>query len=380
MPELYRKPTQESLDFARKPLLDIDPKRVAAYRARYRNIEKEYDKQIRAAAMNGGGRHHTAASIGLDNDKERKLGQLKEEFTAMLDPRLFAEAKAMFDEFADSSPYKTAAIGTELLGYANTGLSLGTGLAAAGLQVGAAGLMLTNPFTASLAVLNELDKWIGRAIGWVQMAKKQWDADCSRISLRCANLIAKTYKDCKLDGATSGGTFSVGAAQSTLQRQKMEKLLYHRILGIREEMIKYKIRECEVTGAAEALRDQKKGIEKQLHAINMQLQTLENMMKTLPAGAHFKEGGKKVLLKDKHAATKKKADKLTEQCMDLSMKMADLLNECVENCHRLVNKQQVDVDRMIQSVQQSFLIVEARGKFTGAHTSGAWLKAIRDAL
>ena len=66
--------------------------------------------------------------------------------------------------------------------------------------------------------------------------------------------------------------------------------------------------------------------------------------------------------------------------MELSQKMAELLNEVVENCHRLVNRQQVDVDKMIQGVQTSFLVTEAKGKFTGAHTSGAWLKAIRDAL
>lgn len=379
MADLYRKPTEESLEFARKPLVSINPDRVKAYKQRYRNIEKVYDDQIKGA-LKGTRDHHNAASIALDNDKERKLGQLQAEFQAMLDPRLFAEAKRMFEEFADTSPFKAFNYGSEALGYAQTGLSLGTGAVAMGLQVGATGLLLSNPFTASLAVLNELDKWLGRAIGWVQMAKKQWDADCGRISKRCAAAIAKAYGDSKLSGATSGGTFSVGAKDSTLQRQKMEKLLYHRILEIREEMIKYKIRECEVTAQAEGLREQKKPIEAQVHALDKQVKAMEHMLQTLPPNAHFKEGSKKVLVKDRHAAVKKQVEKLTQQCMELSQKMADLLNEVVDNCSRLINKQQTDVDKMIKDVQASFLITEAKGKFTGAHTSGAWLKAIRDAL
>ncbi|MCO5164752.1 MAG: hypothetical protein M9894_00070 [Planctomycetes bacterium] len=383
MADLYRKASDADLRFARKPLDEIDPQRIAAFKARHRAISKFYDKAIDdafRATRTERDRHSTAQSRALEVEKKRKLGQLRAEFDAMFEPTLLEQAKKAWEEISNSTAYKVTSVGTEVHGYATTAATLAAGGVAMGLQVAAGGLLLTNPFTASLALLNELDKWIGRAIGWVQKAKKQWDADTGRISKRIAERLARSYGDSKIDGARGGGWFSAGADASTVQRQKLEKLLYHRIWGVREETIKYKIKECEVTAEAQKLLEQKKQIEAQVHAIDGQLAALQRDVANLPPGAYLVVGGKKTDVKQHHAKLKAKSDELVKKCLDLSQQIMALLNEVVDNCSRLVNKAQADVDRMVSEVVRSFAVTEAKGKFTGAHTHGAWLRTIRGAF
>lgn len=385
MPELHRNPTDKQLHFAAKPLLSIDPQRIAAYKARYRGIEQVFNAKIRAAFESGRAndpraRFSTAESRAVEAEKSRKLEQLHDEFRAMLDPRLFSELKRVWDEFAATSPYKTASAAQEIGSYAMTGVSLGTGAVAMGLQVGATGLMLSNPFTAALAILNEADKWIGRAIGWVQMAKKQWDADCSRISMRVANAIKEAKSDSSLDTARNGGMFSTGAKDSTLTRQRLEKLLYHKVLKIREEMIKYKIRECEVTAEAQKLLEQKRGIEAQVAAIDKQLKEQKNQLASLPPNAHVIVASQKVAVRAQHAALEAKVNKLKADCHTLSDKIVALLNEVADNCQRLINKPQAECDQLVAEAVRSFAITEIKGKFAGTHTSGSVRGAIRQAF
>lgn len=377
MPELHRTASAGDLQFARRPLDQIDTQRVAAYKARYRNIEKVFDEQIKATFLRtrtDRDRHSTAQSRALESEKERKLEQLREEFLGMFTPTMLEAAKAAWQQFSSSSPYKAVTITKELGGYAQTGLTLAGGGISMGLQVAGTGLLLSNPFTAALALANELDKWIGRAIGWVQMAKKQWDADCSRVSARIAKAIAKAKGDSKLEGARAG------AANSTLTRQRLEKLLYHKVWEIREDTIKYKIRECEVTGEAQKLLEQKKGIEAQVNALEKQVQTIDRDLSGLRSDAFVMVGNKKVNARQQQAELKARAGKLRQQCMDLSEKIMSLLNEVVDNCSRLVNQAQADVERMVQEIVRSFQVTEAKGKFTNAHDNGAWLQAIRRAF
>lgn len=376
MPELHRTPTDKQLDFAKKPLVPIDPQRVSAFKARYRGIEKLFDEAIKkrfeaTKKLDPRARHSTAESRALEVEKNRKLEQLRDEFKAMLDPRMFAELKRVWDEFAATSPYKTASAVQEAGSYAMSGVSLGTGAVAMGMQIGATGVMLSNPFTAALAILNEADKWIGRAIGWVQMAKKQWDADCSRISMRVANAIKEAKNDSSLDSARNGGTFSVGAKDSTLTRQRLEKLLYHRILKIREEMIKYKIREVEVTTEAQKLLQQKQVIEAQVAAIEKQLRTQKPQLASLPSHVS-------AAMKAQHAELETKVTKLKADCHTLSDKIMALLNEVVDNCTRLINKPQAECDALVAEAVRSFAITEIKGKFAGTHTQGAWRQALRE--
>lgn len=346
MPELHRQASDADLRFARRPLEQIDRKRVEAYRLRYRAIERVFDQQIKetfARTKTGRDRHSSEASRGLEAERDRKLEQLKEEFLLMVDPTLFEAAKKAWTDFSNTSPYKGLKYANEARGYAETALSLAA---------------LSNPITASLVALNELDKWIGRAIGWVQMARKQWDADCSRISSRIAGVIKSYHGDSKLAGARAG------ALQSTLTRQRLERLLYKKVIEVREETVKYKIRECEVTAEAQRLLAEKRQIELQVAAIDKQLKAAEK----LPAALHDKKG---------LADAKAKNAKLAQDCMNLSQKIADLLNEVVENCSRLVNRAQLDVDKMVAECVASFARTEALGKFAGTHTNGAWRAAFR---
>lgn len=377
MPELHRNATAEDLHFARRPLDKIDPQRVAAYKARYRNIEKLFDEQIKATfqkTRTGHDRHSTPASRALEAEKDRKLDQLREEFMGMFTPTMVEAAKAAWTEFSASSPYRAASYANELGSYAQTALTLAGGGAAMGLQVAATGLLLTNPFTAGLAILNELDKWIGRAIGWVQMAKKQWDADCSRVSSRIAASIAKAKGDYSMEKARAG------ASTSTLTRQRLESLLYHKVWEVRQDTIKYKLRECEVTAEAQKLLEQKKKVEQQLHEVDRELQRLDSQVAALRSDAYVMIGGRKTTARQLQGQLKTKSAKLRQQCFDLSDKIMALLNEVVENCNRLVNKAQVDVDRMVDEVVRSFQVTQAMGKFTGAHDRGAWVQAIRQAF
>lgn len=385
MPEMHRQPTDKHLRFAQKPLLEINPQRVTAFKARHLGIEKLFDKAIKdkldaARKLDPRIRHSTAETRTMEVERDRKLDQLRDEYKAMLDPRMLTEAMRMWDEFAASSPYKTASAVQEAGSYAMTGVSLGTGAMAMGLQIGATGLMLSNPFTAILAIANEADKWIGRAIGWVQMAKKQWDADCSRISMRVAAAIKDAKQSSSLDTARNGGVMSVGAKDSTLQRQRLEKLLYHKVLKIREEMIKYKIREVEVTAEAQKLLEQKRVIEAQVAAIEKQLREQKAQINNLPANAHVIVASQKIAVRAQHAALEAKVTKLKADCMTLSDKIMALLNEVVENCSRLINKPQAECEQLVAEALRSFAITEIKGKFAGTHTSGAWRGAIRQAL
>lgn len=345
MAELYRKASDEDLRFARKPLTDIDPKRVEAYRKRYRAIEKVFDQQIRTTfqkTKTSQDRHSSAASRAVEAERDRKLEQLKEEFLLMVDPSLFEAAKKAWGDFSNSSPYKGLKYLNETKGYAETAASIAIN-----------GLAMTNPITATLAILNELDKWIGRAIGWVQMAKKQWDADCSRISSRIATSIKSYHGDSKLESARAG------AGKSTLTRQRLERLLYKKVMEVREDTIKYKIRECEITAEAQKILAEKKKVELQAAAAEAQLK----QAKRLPVGLYDK---------DMISKCQQKHDKLVKDCMDLNEKIMDLLNEVVENCHKLVNKAQQDVEKMVAECVVSFQHTEALGKFAGTHTEGAW--------
>ncbi len=383
MPELYREASEEDLKYARKPLDDINPQRVQAYKARHRNIEKVYDQAIKAAfqrTRTSRDRFSTAESRELESEKDRKLAQLKEEFKAMLDPTLFEAAKKMWTEFENQSPYKPLSRTYEAASYGSSAATLATGGVAMGLQVGATGLLLSNPFTATLAVLNELDKWVGRAIGWYQMAKNQWDADCSRISIRVATAIKDAKGDSDLNTARSGGWFSSSAEQSTITRQRLERILYKRILKIREESIKYKIRETEVTAEAQKILEQKRAIEPQVHAINHQVDGFEREMQNLPPNSFLMVEGRKKLVREHVRELKQKSDKLVHKCIELSEKIADLLNQVVSNADRLINKSEADASQFLNEVVQSFAKTEYKGKMTGAHDHGAWLGAIRRAF
>lgn len=350
MAELHRKATDEDLRFARKPLTDIDPKRVEAYRKRYRAIEKLFDQQVRDTfqrTKTGRDRHSSEASRAMEAERDRKLEQLKEEFLLMVDPSLFEAAKKAWTDFSASSPYKGLKYLNEAKGYAETAASFA-----------ATGLAMTNPVTATLAILNELDKWIGRAIGWVQMARKQWDADCSRISSRIATSIKAYHGDSKLESARTG------AGKSTLTRQRLERLLYKKVLEVREETIKYKIRECEITAEAQKILGEKKRVELQAAAAEAQLKQVQR----LPVGIYDK---------DQVVTARRKHEKLVKDCMELNEKVMDLLNEVVDNCHKLVNKAQQDVEKMVAECVASFAHTEALGKFAGTHTDGAWRAKFR---
>lgn len=188
--------------------------------------------------------------------------------------------------------------------------------------------------------------------------------------MRVANAIKEAKNDSSLDSARNGGTFSVGAKDSTLTRQRLEKLLYHRVLKIREEMTRNKIREVEVTTEAHKLLQQKQVIEAQVAAIEKQLDAEAPVRVAAVARERGHEGPARGARDQGHEAQGRLPHPLGQW-------MA-LLNEVVDNCTRLINKPQAECDALVAEAVRSFAITEIKGKFAGTHTQGAWRQALRE--
>jgi len=375
MPELKREPTPKDLEFARKPLKQIDPKRVAAYEARRRNIEAAYNRAIRKLErqtddwrVSNEKANEAYAEINfLQSEKTRKLEQLQTQYEDMVKQLTLAWLKENASYVLDSKIVEGLSKVGEVASRAKDAYEIASHTALIS-QFGATGLLMTNPFTATLAVLNLADQWIGRAIGWIQMAKKQWDADCSRISVRLGKKIAAVYNDSEFHMSRTTGSVFAGADKSTIARQTLEKKLYHKIKDIREDVIKYKIVTVEKEREALLLQQQGKQIEKSILGVEANMKRLKSQ--GLDRGHYARN----------YTELQQKHTKVMGEFEKVQHKMVNVLNEIVENNSRLVNQAQVDVDKMIDEVLKSFQKTDFQGKFTGDHTHGSWRLAIRRAF
>ncbi|MBI3724295.1 hypothetical protein HY251_10145 [bacterium] len=380
MPELKREPTDADLRDAKRPLIQINPQRQAAYKARKRSIENAYDSAQRKLQNSARGLSASDAAAKyaevdfLEAEKFRKLEQLKDQYKGMLEKTTLEELKAGATYVADASV-------TRALGYAQEAASRvkdayeiasHTALIA---QVGATGLLMTNPFTAALAVLNLADKWIGRAIGWAQMAKHQWDADCSRVSTRIGKKIAEVYGNSEFHMARTTGSVFAGADQSTIARQRLEKKLYHKIWNIREDVIKYKILTVEMEQKAQVMLEEKNQVARQVVEIDNQVKAFEQ---TTSRGGVSPAVARQ--LQPKIAQMKAKCAEQTRKCLEISEKIMAVLNEVNDNNQRLVNDAEVKVTKMCDEIVKSFENTAFQGKLTGSHSHGSWRQAIRRAF
>jgi len=382
-PELKREASDADIAFAKGPLEKLDAQREKAYQDRRNNIVKAFSKEIdpRRREMektNDLDRHSQLVNEinWFQGEMWRKVKQLDEIWVETHNKTTFQKVVKSIDDFLENDKVKTAGYVAEAGSAATKTIQLsGNAAMLAGVTVAGNAILLMTPVTAILAALNAGDVWIGRAIGWINMARKQWDADCSRISVRIATAIKDAYNNSETHiGRTTGDVFA-GADKSTISRQRLEKILQHKVLEIRTEMIKYKIKETEVTAQAEEILKQKNAIQLKVHECRAAIAKMKGY------GAQPAVGGKRLFSKrdvnEEIARLEAKANAQEEKCMELSVKIADLLNEVMENANRLINEKQRDVDKMLAEVVKSFLVTEFQGKFTGAHTQGAWRQKLR---
>lgn len=108
MPELHCTPTDKQLDFAKKPLILIDPQRASAFKARYRGIEKLFDEAIKkkfeaTKKLDPRARHSTAESRALEVEKNREARAAPRRVQGHARPAHVRGAQAGVDEFAATS-------------------------------------------------------------------------------------------------------------------------------------------------------------------------------------------------------------------------------------------------------------------------------------
>jgi len=380
MPELQREPNEQQLQYALKPLKQIEAQRAEAFDKRAQAIAGAYNAAIRRVRedvpWDGEQAQQQQSELAwLIEERERKLEQLNDLYEKMMEKSTIEKLKKGIQDFSDHSATKAVGYAGEVASGAHDAI-----------EIAAHGILMSNPVTAILGFISLADKWIGRGIGWVQMAKKQWDADCSRISIRIAKHIGNAYKSSEFRLMRTTGNVFAGADKSTISRQRLEKNLYHLIMTIREDQIKYKIKETEVTQEAQALLAQKQAIEAKLHECRGVITRLKaNQAGTnAPASSNarrlFGRAPASQAMNGRIAELETKCSALEAKCVELSNKIVDLLNEVVDNASRLINQTQADVDRMVQEIVASFAVTEFQSKFTGSHTQGSWRQSIRRAF